>query len=269
MSNRFTGAGRQALLSLAARKAPPPALANAIDSICALAASRGVRLLFDAEQASLQPGIDDWTLEYMRKYNRGRVCVYGTYQAYLKSCADTVSQHLRIAKDEGFQLGVKLVRGAYINTDPRHLINDTKADTDEMYDSLTRSLLTRTWDEPLHGSGPFPETAVVLASHNADSIRLGRELVERGLSKGECDFAQLMGMADEVSCTLLPGGAGPGSPGVRAFKYLVWGSTGDCMKYLLRRAYENRDAVARTKEGRDAMGRELVRRVKSMFRLQQ
>lgn len=265
---RFTGAGRQALYSLGERRAPAPALASAIDSICSLAASRGVRLLFDAEQAALQPGIDDWTLAYMRKYNRGRVCVYGTYQAYLKSCAATLSEHLRMAKQEGFSLGVKLVRGAYINSDPRHLIHDTKADTDEMYDGITKAVVTRTWDAPLNGKGEFPETSLVVASHNAESVRLARELVERGEAKSDVDFAQLMGMADEVSCTLLPGGAGTSSPGVKAFKYLVWGSTGDCMKYLLRRAYENRDAVGRTKDGRDAMAKEVVRRVRGMFRLQ-
>lgn len=264
---RFTGAGRQALFTLASRGPPPPALASAIDSICSLAASRGVRLLFDAEHAAIQEGIDDWTLEYMRKYNRGRVCVYGTYQAYLKSCAATVSEHLRIAQKEGFSLGVKLVRGAYIESDPRHLIHDTKADTDAMYDDIARAVGTRTWEAPVTGSGDFPETALVVASHNAESVRLSRELVERGEAKSEIDFAQLMGMADEVSCTLLPGGAGPRSPGVRAYKYVVWGSMGECMKYLLRRAYENRDAVGRTREGRDAMGRELLRRVRAVFGL--
>lgn len=265
MENRFTGAGRQALFTLANRQAPPTALANAIDSICDLAASRGVRLLFDAEQAALQPGIDDWTLEYMRKYNRGRTCVYGTYQAYLKGCADVLSAHLRTAQQEGFHLGVKLVRGAYINSDPRHLIHDTKADTDAMYDGIARAVLMRAWDPPLNGSGEFPETSLVVASHNAESVRLAREVVERGEAKSEVDFAQLMGMADEISTTLLPGAAGAGSPGMRAYKYVSWGTTGECMKYLLRRAYENRDAVARTREGRDAMARELVRRVKSMF----
>ncbi|KAF7549656.1 hypothetical protein G7046_g8272 [Stylonectria norvegica] len=41
----------------------------------------------------------------------------------------------------------------------------------------------------------------------------------------------------------------------------IWGTTGECMKYLLRRAQENKDAVQRTKGGRDAMFAELVRRL--------
>lgn len=58
---KLTGAGREALSNLARRRPPPPAIARSIDTICALAASRGVRLLFDAEQAAIQDGIDDWT----------------------------------------------------------------------------------------------------------------------------------------------------------------------------------------------------------------
>jgi len=48
----------------------------------------------------------------------------------------------------------------------------------------------------------------------------------------------------------------------QSYKYLVWGTTGECMKYLLRRAQENRDAVERTLEGRNAMAAELLRRMK-------
>jgi proline dehydrogenase len=78
-------------------------------------------------------------------------------------------------------------------------------------------------------------------------------------------------MADEVSCELVQAGkSAEGNVKVdvpKAYKYLVWGTTGECMKYLLRRAQENRDAVERTREGRDAMAGELVRRVKSVFRI--
>jgi hypothetical protein len=37
------------------------------------------------------------------------------------------------------------------------------------------------------------------------------------------------------------------------------------MKYLARRAQENKDAVERTREGRDLMAREAVRRVEAVF----
>ncbi|KAL2168542.1 hypothetical protein VTG60DRAFT_7147 [Thermothelomyces hinnuleus] len=270
---KFTGAGRQALYALSKRLPPSEALSSAIDAICRLAADRGVRLLFDAEQQALQPGIDDWSLEYMRKFNTAdNAVVYGTYQAYLKATSSTLSRHLAAAREGGFALGVKLVRGAYLGSDPRHLIHDTKADTDRAYDGLAEALLRRRWNDQLRPQSEsdedaaFPNVSVVLATHNRESVLRAQAI----LSEGSADcldvaFAQLQGMADEVSCELVTRGAGDKTP--RAYKYLVWGSTGECMKYLLRRAHENRDAVQRTRAGRDAMRAELMRRVKKVFGL--
>jgi len=272
---KFTGAGRQALYALSKRLPPPAALASAIDDICELAVSRGIRLLFDAEQQALQPGIDDWSLEYMRKYNTlDRAVIFGTYQAYLKATPTTLSRHLAAASQGGFTLGVKLVRGAYLGSDPRHLIHDTKADTDSAYDSIAEALMKQQWKTPLQPSSsdrtssPFPNVALVLATHNRESVLKGRTLLSEGGIKTDVAFAQLQGMADEVSCELLTAGneeANVERP--RAYKYLVWGTTGECMKYLLRRAHENRDAVQRTRSGRDAMRTELLRRVKGLFGL--
>ncbi|KAJ3949818.1 proline dehydrogenase [Colletotrichum fioriniae] len=202
---KFTGAGRQALHSLSERLPPSAALTDAINSICSLAIERGVRLLFDAEQASLQPGIDDWTMEYMRKYNTvpGQALVHGTYQAYLKSTANTLSRHLRVAREEGFTLGVKLVRGAYIGSDPRHLIHETKAGTDTCYDGIAESLLKKQWGSVLQGDFQMPPISLVIASHNAESVRRAREICTDGEVSTDVVFAQLQGMADEVSCELV------------------------------------------------------------------
>jgi len=276
---KFTGAGSQALYDLSHQNKPSPALKEAIDSICDLAASRDIRLLIDAEQAAVQPGIDMWTLDYMRKYNKqtpGKAVVYGTYQAYLKSAPSVLASHLAAAQKDGFTLGVKLVRGAYIGSDPRHLIHDTKADTDDCYNGIAASLAQRTYGpvlRPAAGETEFPAINVVLAGHNHTSFRkiqaLRTEQVKNGQEQTELVYAQLQGMADEVSCELVQAGkAEAGEMKVdipQAYKYLVWGTTGECMKYLLRRAQENKDAVQRTREGRNAMAKELGRRVKAFF----
>lgn len=275
---KFTGAGRQALNALRHQQDPPPALKKAIDSICELATSRGVRLLFDAENAALQPGIDAWTLEYMRKYNKneqGKAIVYGTYQAYLKGAPAVLASHMATARKEGFTLGVKLVRGAYLGSDPRHLIHDTKADTDNAYDSISESLVRRSYGtilKPVAGEsdGEFPDINVVLAQHNQTSVRkiqsIRNSQIETGEEQIDLVHAQLQGMADEVSCELVHAGKSRnGDKKIdipQAYKYLVWGTTGECMKYLLRRAQENKDAVQRTREGRHAMASELARRLK-------
>lgn len=267
---KFSGAGQHALYTLTNRLPPSSTLATHIDSICALAAQRGVRLLFDAEHHALQPGIDDWTMTYMRKYNTapgGKAVVYGTYQAYLKSCAATLSAHLAAARAEGFTLGVKLVRGAYMGSDPRDIFHGSKAETDAAYDEIAEALVRREWRAPLTGEKAegFPEVNLMVASHNADSVRKARAVLKEVGERTETAFAQLQGMADEVSCELVAGGGKKGDAG--AYKYLVWGSTGECMKYLLRRAQENKDAVQRTRSGKEAMMGELVRRVKALFGL--
>ncbi|KAI0377535.1 proline dehydrogenase [Hypomontagnella monticulosa] len=273
---KFSGAGRQALYALKNRLPPPKHLRAAIDEICALAAERDVPLLFDAEQTAVQAGIDDWTLEYQRKLNTtpGHAIIYGTYQAYLKSTPATLSEHLAAAAKDGFTLGVKLVRGAYLGADPRHIIHDTKADTDNAYNGIVESLICRSWGSVLKAPEgqdvKFPRVSVVLGSHNLESVRKAREIRDSPQADPatELAIAQLQGMADEVSCELVhasrerarQGSVREKEDAIKAYKYIVWGTTGECMKYLLRRAYENRDAVARTRSGRDAMWKEVKRR---------
>lgn len=287
VSIKFTGAGSQALFNLSQNHPPSPALDAAITEVCDRASDRGVRLLFDAEQQSLQKGIDTWTVNYMRKYNSrepGKATIYNTYQCYLKAIPTILSSHLAIARKEGFTLGAKLVRGAYLGSDPRELINDTKEDTDEQYDSIAESLMRRQYGDilkPAQGEEgkEMPPLCMVLAGHNHVSVRralaIRTEQARLGQPRVPLIYAQLMGMADEVSCDLLQvanaanegalndNGLGEGRDIPQAFKYLVWGSTGECMKYLLRRARENKDAVGRTKEGRDAMVKEVFRRAKA------
>jgi proline dehydrogenase len=277
---KFTGAGTQALYDLSQQTGPSKALVEAIDSICSLAASRGVRLLFDAEQIDLQAGIDSWTLKYMQKYNKsstGKAVVYGTYQAYLKVTPSVLASHMAVADREGFTLGVKLVRGAYLGSDPRNAIHDTKAETDNAYDSIAESLVRRSYGpvlKPLSKETQFPSVNVVLAGHNYTSVRKIRAIRAEQAQNGEelidLVYAQLQGMADDLSCELVQAAVNRDGEKLdvpQAYKYSVWGTTGECMKYLLRRAQENRDAVQRTREGRNAMATELARRLRKAMGL--
>ncbi|KAI9648189.1 hypothetical protein NHQ30_002821 [Ciborinia camelliae] len=311
VSIKVTGAGSLALQALEKQGVCHATLKQAIDDICALAAERGVKLAFDAEHAAVQAGIDLWTLKYMKRHNqpgKGGAVIYGTYQAYLKACPQVVAKHMAIARKENFTLGVKLVRGAYMGSDPRELIHDTKQETDECYDGIAEALIRQSYNSvlqsPAEDGEKFQPVDLVLAGHNLNSVRkaqgIRKEQAVNGEDRIELCFAQLQGMADEISCELVAEGkraesesSPKSSPhddakGINklmggkedlhqktkmdtktdiphAYKYLTWGTTGECMKYLLRRAYENRDAVGRTREGRDEMGRELVRRVKTIF----
>ena len=280
--NRFTGAGNRALHLLSQKLPPDAALEEAIVEICDLARARDVRLLFDAEQQAVQGGIDAWTLDFQKRYNGTpsvKAVVYGTYQAYLRSTPAMLARDLAAANAERFVLGVKLVRGAYLGSDPRHLFWSTKEETDRVYDGIAESLMRKKYGNvlvALHGEGndEFPDVNLVLASHNQETVKkamaVRREQLENGEGRIDMVYGQLMGMADEVSCELLQasknaqeleGNSADKVDVPEAYKYLVWGTVGECVKYLLRRAEENRDAVVRTEEGRAALRTELVRRL--------
>jgi len=242
---KLTGAGAAAIPLLRAERACTeiPALAAALDAICVAARARGVALLLDAEQAALQPGVDRWALHLMRAHNpRGRPpAVFNTYQMYLKRAAHTLREHAARADREGWRLGVKLVRGAYLHSDPRHLIHDCKAHTDAAYDAAAADIIARGID-------------TVIASHNRASVERALRLREDAAADSAAVLvvAQLMGMADELSQALV------GRASV--LKYTIWGSTGECLKYLLRRVEENSDAATRSEESHRAVIAELRRR---------
>lgn len=275
---KFTGAGRQALQHLSKTIACAPKLEEAVHKICRRARERGVRLLFDAEQASLQEGIDNWTMYFMKRYNKGeKALIYGTYQAYARKTPKVLATHLNLAKTEGFVLGIKLVRGAYMGSDPRDLFWPTIQETHKCYDGIVEAVLKRTYNEVLqpveNASQTFPQVDFVMASHNEKSVEHARKIrdeqAQAGTERIEFAYGQLMGMADNVSTKLvqvakerseLPESQGLDIP--RAYKYLVWGSVAECSKYLLRRAQENRDAVTRTVEARQALGKEVARRMR-------
>lgn len=272
--------GTDALRLLQKQAPPSPFMDSSIQKVCDLAISRGVRLLVDAEEQAVQPGIEAWIMKYQKYCNSqtpGRAIFYGTYQGYLRSTPATLAQHLEIARREGYTLGVKLVRGAYLKTEPRQLIWAEKEDTDRCYDEVVEALLTRKYNsmlQPPTKDTPteLPPVDVIIATHNRESVRKAHAIRVQQALKGEdygvdLSYAQLQGMADEVSCELLQGfesaessvGAAPlAAPNV--FKLLTWGSVKECMGFLLRRAIENTEAVGRTKDSQLAMISELKRR---------
>ncbi|KAG2414384.1 hypothetical protein HFD88_003575 [Aspergillus terreus] len=276
---KFTGMGVQALQHLQQQAPPSAFMDQAIQQVCDLAISRNVRLLVDAEEQAVQPGIEEWTMKYQKYCNSqtpGRAIFFNTYQAYLCSTPATLAKHLEISRREGYTLGVKLVRGAYLKTEPRHLIWSTKEETDQCYDGVVEALLTRRYNTMLQSSThtELPPVNVIIATHNRDSVRkahaIRMEQAVRGEDRGvDLSYAQLQGMADEVSCELLQGfqdqGASSSTESPNVYKLLTWGSVKECMGFLLRRAVENTEAVGRTKQSQEAMFGELKRRVRRVF----
>lgn len=244
-------------------------MVDALHEISRKCKDKKVRILVDAESHHFLSGILRVTLDLMREYNRdGYAVVYNTYQGYLKETPATIAKHLAAAKEEGFTLGLKLVRGAYIASDERSLIHDTKQDTDDAYNMIAQGALKQTIGD-FGTKTSFPSVNLFLASHNKASViaahQLHKQRLEAGLPTVPVGFGQLHGMSDEVSFSLLALKDKNGDPEV--YKCSTWGTMGECLAYLLRRAIENRDAVLRTTDEYDALKNEVKRRFRSAFSL--
>ncbi|KAJ6024992.1 hypothetical protein N7540_005789 [Penicillium herquei] len=264
---KLTGAGPTVTEAFSKGELPSPQMLEALDQICARCKERNVRILVDAESHHFLSGILRVTLDLMRKYNRdGYALIYNTYQAYLKSTPETIAKHMTVAQQEGFTFGLKLVRGAYIASDERSLIHDTKEDTDAAYNGIAQGALKQTIGK-FGMETTFPSVNLFLASHNKASVvdahNLHQQRVAAGLPTVPVRFGQLHGMSDEVSFSLLQLKSSDGSPEV--YKCSTWGTMGECLAYLLRRAIENRDAVLRTSDEYNALKAEFGRRVRSAF----
>ncbi|OAQ86231.1 proline oxidase PrnD [Purpureocillium lilacinum] len=267
---------------------------DALTKICAAAKSRGIRVLIDAEDTRRQLTIDHVALSIMPIFNKGdHAVVLNTYQMYLKAGVSKLVAHLHHSIENNYVLGVKMVRGAYIHSEPdRDLLHDTKADTDAEYDQAVRLLVGSNGaslaDE--NGAGATWSADLMLATHNTHSAREALRLYrERFLTRGigpaahgaglrSLAFAQLKGMADELSFKLTEeiesmSAEASGTaleaepdvarrlPGIGVYKYSIWGTFQECLLYMLRRAEENKDAAARSRTTALAIVREMGRRV--------
>jgi proline dehydrogenase len=251
----------------------PRVIEDAMDEICRETKYQGSRLWVDAEQQALQPAVDDWTIQLMRKYNRnGEALLYNTIQAYLKGSRANAIRHIQLAAEEGWTVAIKLCRGAYIEHEVRALIHDTKAETDRNYDLIASYFVSQTMP-PEISHLKFPPSALFLATHNAASAE---KAVSTYCSRGAAGLpvtqalncGQIQGMADELSCQLvqaheesLTSGAGSGFQAPGVFKCLSWGSVTECLGYLHRRAVENGGAVERTQHMAAVYKKELYRRI--------
>lgn len=258
---------------LSNRPLPPKPIVEAMDVVCNEARQQGTRIWIDAEQTHLQPALDKWSIDLMKRHNRdGNPLVYNTIQAYLKSARQNVINHLKEAQSGDWKLGIKLVRGAYIANEPREKIHDSKQKTDTNYDEIVEALVSRKF--PIPGNhGVFPDMQLFVASHNAKTIQSAYSLHSSRIKEDQptiyIEYGQLMGMADDLSCELLRlQGEALLSPdentrksAPKAFKCLSWGSTTELVQNLYRRAVENTDAIERTQNMSKALRGEALRRI--------
>jgi proline dehydrogenase len=196
--------------------------------------------IIDAEKYDLQQGVYQLQRNLYQRFNKadGLVQVVGTIQMYLKDAMDTVKLDEKLAKTHNYRVGLKLVRGAYIHSEPnRGVIHDTKEDTDICYNSGIQYVLK----DLAENSENATLGHLVVASHNGKSSRMAADLVTTSTNpvfKSNVVLGQLLGMADDVTYDLIE------HQGVKnIIKYVPWGPPLETKDYLLRRLQENGDAV--------------------------
>ncbi len=226
---------------------------NRYDQVCQKAYDLDVCLLIDAEESWMQKAADDLTLDMMRKYNREKAVVFNTLQMYRWDRMDYLKELHEIAKAEGFHIGLKVVRGAYMEKENeraeelgyRSPICISKKATDENFDAAIAYMMDH-----------LDRISIFAGTHNeASCLKLVALMKEKSLNVSDTNiwFGQLYGMSDHITYNLT-------TEGYNAAKYVPYGPVKDVMPYLIRRAEENTSVAGQTTRELTLLQKEKKRR---------
>ncbi len=226
---------------------------NRLDTICKTAKSKNIGVLVDAEETWIQDPVDALTMQMMQKYNIEKAIVYNTAQLYRKDRLQFIKDSCRFAKENKFELGMKLVRGAYMDKERERAtsldypspINENKQATDSDFNAATEFCIN-----------PENRVFIIVGSHNEYSNLYATELMKKfslPLHYDRVHFSQLYGMSDNISFNLAKAGC-------FVSKYLPFGPIKDVIPYLMRRAQENSSVSGQTGRELGLIKKELARR---------
>ena len=221
--------------------------------VCKLAKENDVEVLIDAEESWTQLAVDDLVEEMMRTYNTGVPIVYNTLQLYRWDRLDYLKELHKRALKEGFSLGIKIVRGAYMEKERERAkekgypspICETKEATDENFNKTLTYILNN-----------LEDMSLFVGTHNEYSSYLTMNLMnEFKISKNDNRvwFGQLYGMSDHITFNLA-------DQGFNVAKYVPFGPVKDVMPYLIRRAEENTSVAGQTSRELNLLKTEKERR---------
>lgn len=221
--------------------------------LCSTAFENDVPIFIDAEDSWIQGAIDNLCEEMMETYNKEKVLIYTTIQFYRWDRLDYLKTLHQKAKKQGYKVGVKLVRGAYMEKERERAkekgykdpIQPNKEATDKAYNEALKYCV-----ENIEG------ISICAGSHNESSAQVLVDLIEEfKLEKNDkrIYFAQLLGMSDHISFNLA-------NEGYNVAKYMPYGPIREVMPYLIRRAEENTSVAGQTGRELTLINREIQRR---------
>ncbi len=198
------------------------------------AAELGLSVLIDAEESWLQGAVDDWVLQLSREFNKERPVLYQTVQLYRKDKLAYLKELVHLAEKEGFFLGLKLVRGAYLDKERARAvqmsypspIHDSKEACDQDYNAAIEYCIDN-----------LEQVSIFVGTHNEESTHFLVDILLRKQTSfkhhsQKVVFSQLFGMSDHLTFNLA-------SAGFQVLKYVPYGPVQAAIPYLIRRAQEN------------------------------
>lgn len=215
-----------------------------VDQICKVAFQNNISVFIDAEDSWYQDFIDYVAELMISRYNIEMPIIYNTIQLYRHDRMDYMKRLIADCENKKLFLGLKLVRGAYMEKERevasikgyKDPIHKTKKHTDFDYDEALKYCIAN-----------IDFVSLCAGSHNEKSAILLTELMKQhGLVKDDkrVFFAQLLGMSDHISFNLA-------KQGYNVAKYVPYGPIEEVLPYLIRRAEENTSVAGQT-------GRELT-----------
>ncbi len=228
-------------------------LKHRFKKLCEVAEQNQVAIYVDAEESWIQNPLDEMVEEMMAKYNRKHCIVFNTFQIYRWDRLDYLKQQIENAKAGNYLLGVKLVRGAYMEKERERAaelnyespIHKNKKAVDKDFDEAVNICLDNV-DSLFVCIASQSEESTLLAIQHIDKKKIERTS-ERIL------FSQLYGMGDNITFNLA-------KFGFHATKYLPYGPVKDVIPYLIRRANENTSVSGQTSREFALIKKELKRR---------
>jgi len=226
---------------------------NRYEQVCKKAYDLDVALLIDAEESWIQDAADNLALAMMRNYNKTKAVVFNTAQMYRWDRLTYLMDLNNEAHNEGFKVGVKVVRGAYMEKENNRAkekglkspICESKNATDDNFNSAVTYMLDN-----------LNVFTIFSGTHNELSCyKLMEAMRTRGISNDDKSiwFGQLFGMSDHISFNLA-------ANGYNVSKYLPYGPVRDVMPYLIRRAEENTSVAGQTSRELELLKTEKKRR---------
>lgn len=221
--------------------------------ICEEAHTANKPVFIDAEETWIQAAIDDLAEANMAVYNKEKAIVYNTFQMYRKASLAYLKQEVEKGRSQGYHVGAKLVRGAYMEKErararEQHYpspIQDSKEASDGDYNAALSYCIEH-----------IDRVALCAGTHNEHScMRLLEMMEEKKIAHNDprVYFSQLLGMSDHLSYNLA-------IAGYNVAKYVPYGPIRDVLPYLIRRAQENTSVKGQTGRELSLIIREKERR---------